>query len=100
MNMIDPATGWIEIHSVPEARADLVANRVVRACLTRYPLPNKITVGRGKELLVEFKIMMANDYGIPCSPISIRKSQANAIVERVHQAFGNIIRTFKIQGMD
>ena len=23
-----PATGWIEIHSVPDARADLVANQV------------------------------------------------------------------------
>ena len=28
ITMIDPATGWIEIHSVPEARADLVANQV------------------------------------------------------------------------
>ena len=26
--MIDPATGWIEIHSVPEAKADLFANQV------------------------------------------------------------------------
>ena len=26
--MIDPATGWIEIRYVPEARADLVANQV------------------------------------------------------------------------
>ena len=26
MTMIDPATGWIEIRSVPEASADLVAN--------------------------------------------------------------------------
>ena len=28
ITMIDPATGWIEIHSVPEARADLVTNQV------------------------------------------------------------------------
>ena len=28
ITMIDPATGWIEIRSVPEARADLVANQV------------------------------------------------------------------------
>ena len=26
--MVDPATGWVEIYSVPEARADLVANQV------------------------------------------------------------------------
>ena len=62
--MIDPATGWIEIHSVPEARVDLVANQVELAWLTRYPLPNKITIDRGKEFLAEFKIMMENDYGI------------------------------------
>ena len=42
--MIDPATGWIEILSVPEARADLVANQVELIKLTRCPLSNKITV--------------------------------------------------------
>ena len=29
--IIDPATDWIEIRSVPEARADLVANEVETA---------------------------------------------------------------------
>ena len=43
---------------------------------------------------------MANDYRIPCNSISVRNPQANAIVERVHQTIGNIIRTFKIQQMD
>ena len=57
-------------------------------------------VDTGKELLAEFKIMMENDYRISCSPISMRNPQANAIVERVHQTIGNIIRTFKIQEMD
>ena len=44
ITMIDPATSWIEIRSVPEARADLVANQVELAWLTRYSRPNKITV--------------------------------------------------------
>ena len=26
--IIDPATGWIEISSVPEARADLITNQI------------------------------------------------------------------------
>ena len=60
--MIDPATRWIEICSVPEARADLFTNQVELAWLTRYPLLNKITVDRGKELLPELKTMMVNDY--------------------------------------
>ena len=79
ITMIDPATGKIEILS--EARADLVANQVKFVWLTRYPLPNKITVDRSKELLEGYKSMMANDYGILCSPISVRNPQANAIVE-------------------
>ena len=91
--MIDPVTAWIEIRSIPKARADLIANEEELAWLTRYPLPNKITVDRGKEFLAEFKTMMANDYGIPCNSISVRNPQANAIVERVHQTIGNIMRT-------
>ena len=74
INMIDSATGWIEKFSVPEARAGLVANQVEQAWLTRHLLPNKITVDRGKELLAEFKMMMENDYGIPCNSISVRNT--------------------------
>ena len=70
--MIDPVTGLIEIHSVPEARSDIVANQVKLAWLIRYSLPNKITVDRGKELLAELKTLMANDYKIQCNSISVR----------------------------
>ena len=45
-SMIEQATSWIEIHSVPEARVDLVDNQVELAWLTRYSLPFKITVDR------------------------------------------------------
>ena len=33
ITMIDPATGWIEISSVPEVRADLVANQIELASM-------------------------------------------------------------------
>ena len=65
---MQPSTGWIEIRSVPEARADLVADQIELGWLTRYALSNKIMADRGKELLVELNTLMANDYGIPCSP--------------------------------
>ena len=80
ITMIDPATGWIEIRSVPEARADLVANQVELARLTRYPLPNNIMVDSSKVLLVELKTMMANDYVIPCNSISVRNQQGYAMM--------------------
>ena len=98
--MIDPATGWVEIRAVPSARADLVANQVELAWLTRYPLPTKVILDRGKEFMADFKSMIEKDYGIKVRPITTRNPQANAILERVHQTIGNIIRTFKIQQMD
>ena len=70
--MIYPAIDWIEIRSVPEARADLVANQVELAWLTRNSLPHKITVDRDKKVLAEFRTMMANDYRMPYNSISAR----------------------------
>ena len=67
ITMIDPATGQIETYSVPEARADLVANQVDVAQLTRHVLSIKILVDRDKELSAELKTMMTKDYGIPCN---------------------------------
>ena len=57
-------------------------------------------VDRDKELLAKFTTMMTNKYRILCIPISTRNPQANTIVEREYQTFGNIIPTFKIQQMD
>ena len=56
-------------------------------------------VDRDKELLAECKSMMANDYGILCSPISVSNSPANAIVEWLQKTICNIICTFNIQHM-
>ena len=44
--------------------------------------------------------MVRNDYGLKIKPITTRNPQANAIIERVHQTIGNIIRTFNVQAMD
>ena len=99
VTMIDPSTVWIEIRTVPSALSDLVANQVELSWLTRYPLPNKVIVDRGNEYLAEFREMIINDYGITVKPITSRNPQANAILERVHQTIGNILRTFKVQNM-
>ena len=56
--MIDSATGWIETHTVPSARVDLVSNIVELVWLTRYPLPIKVIVDCGNEFLAEFKTMI------------------------------------------
>ena len=85
--------------TIPLARVELVANQVELAWLTRYPLPNKVLIGGGNEFLVEFRKMIINDYGITVNRVTSMNPQTNAILERVHQQIGNILRTFKVQNM-
>ena len=98
VTMIDPVTSWIEIHTVPSARADLVANLVDLPWLTCYSLPSNTIVDRGNEFLDE-REMTINYYNITVKPITLRNPLANAILEIVHQTIGNILRTFKVQNM-
>ena len=85
VTMIDPATGWIEIRTIPSAQADFVANQVELAWLKRYPLPNAVRLDRGNEFLAKFREMIINDYGITVKPITSKNPQANVILEKVHQ---------------
>ena len=97
VTMIDPATGWFEIKEVPGTkRADIVANVVEQAWLNRYPWPQEVILDRGTEFMAEFSAMIQNDYGVKKKPITKRNPQANAIVERVHQTIGNMLRTFSV----
>ena len=54
---------------------------------------------RRNEFLADFREMIINDYGITVKPITSRNPQANAILERVYQIIGNILRTFTVQNM-
>ena len=101
VTMIDPSTGWFEIAEVPGTkRADVVANIVEQTWLTRYPWPQEVIFDRGTEFMAEFTNMLVNDYGITKKPITKRNPQANAILERVHQTIGHMIRTFPVQELD
>ena len=98
VTMIDPATGWFEIHQYDDKRSITVANIIEQEWFCRYPWPTQITYDRGSEFIGhEFQDLLKNDYGIKRKPITVRNPQANAIVERIHQVIGNIIRTFELQ---
>ena len=43
--------------------------------------------------------MIQANHGIKVKQITSRNSQANSILERVHQSTGNILRTFKVQNL-
>ena len=42
---------------------------------------------------------MLTDYGIQKKPITVRNPQANAIIERVHQTIGDMIRSMQLNGV-
>ena len=98
VTMIDPATRWFEIAPYENKESNTIANIIEQQWLTWYPLPTQVTFDRGNEFIGhEFINMVTKDYGIKKKPITVRNPQANAIIERVHQTIGNIIRTFELE---
>ena len=98
VTMIDPATGWIEINQYEDKKSISIANIAEQEWLCRYPWPTQVTFDRGSEFMGEdFRKMLREEYGIKRKPITTRNPQANAIVERVHQVIGNMIRTFELE---
>ena len=53
----------------------------------------------GNEFRAGFREMIINDYGIMVKPITSRIPQANAILRKMHQIIGNILRIFKVQNI-
>ena len=100
LTMIDPATGWFEIIEIPSKQADQVANALEQRWFSRYPWPRNVIHDRGTEFMAEVHEMLTNDYGCDVNRITTRNPQANAIVERVHQTIGNMIRTWFVNDPD
>jgi transposase InsO family protein len=72
--MIDPATGWFEIIQSETKTADVVANKVEIAWLSRYPWPIRITYDHGSEFIgSEFQHLIKQEYDIEAKPSSKRK---------------------------
>ena len=72
VTMIDPASGWFEIHQYDDKRVITVANIVEQEWFSRYPWPTQVTFDRGGEFIgSEFKQMLINDYGIKRKPITV-----------------------------
>ena len=97
VTMIDPATSWFELHQYDDKGAITVANIAEQEWFSRYPWPTQVTYDRGSEFIGSEFQKMLDEYGVKKKPITTRNPQANAIVERVHQTIGNIIRTFELE---
>jgi transposase InsO family protein len=96
--MIDPATRWFEIIQSETKTADVVANKVEIAWLSRHPWPMRITCDHGSEFVgKKFQHSIKQECNIEAKPSSERNPQSNAILERIHQTIGNMLRTFEVE---
>jgi hypothetical protein len=68
-----------------------IDNIIEQEQFSQYPWPTQVCFDRGKESIG------CDLDGITRKPIPTRNPQANAIIERVHQVIGNIIRSFELQ---
>ena len=84
------------MEQLPNKTAAEIADSTKKSWFTRYPLPQQILIDRGSEFMAEFTKMCQNDYGMKRKPKTTRNPQSNAIIERIHQTVGNIIRTFPV----
>ena len=100
MTMIDPATGLLEIAEIKTKSADVVANIAEVTWFTRYPWPEKVICDRGQEFMAEFATMIKEDYNVKRKLITTRNPASNAIIERVHQTIGNMIRSVQVQNLE
>ena len=49
--------------------------------------------------MAEFASMCQTNFGLKKKPITTRNPQSNAIIKRIHQTIGNIIRTFDVSNI-
>ena len=84
---------------IPNKTAAVIADITEKTWFTRYPLPQRIVFDRGTKFMAEFYKMCHNDYGLKRKPITTRNPQSNAIIKRIHQTIGNIIRTFDVSNI-
>ena len=99
MTFIDPATGWFEITEIPDKSSARISQIFNSTWLARYPRPQKIIFDNGNEFKKDF-LPLLKDFAIKPTPTTIKNPQANAILERVHQVIGNMLRTKNLQEYD
>jgi hypothetical protein len=100
ITVINPAAGWFEIIQSETKTADMVANEVEIAWLSRHPCPIRITYDHGSEFIGnEFQHLIEEECNIEAKPSSERnpQPQSNAILERINQTIGDMLRAFEVE---
>ena len=92
LTIIDVFTGWVEIIPIENKTAALIKNKTEQEWLRRYPRPSRIIFDHGSEFDSEEFHTLCLMWYIKPVPITVKNPRANAIVERMHQVLGNMLR--------
>jgi transposase InsO family protein len=93
LTVIDTVTNYPEIIRIRNKSTEEVITQFENAWLSRYPKPRYVIYDQGPEFKsYEFHRFLAK-LGIDRRRSSVKNPQSNAIVERMHQTMGNILRT-------
>ncbi len=122
LTMINPATSWFKILELPTVRVTVpkggkgdkttcidytkdaeifdktsaqISNLVYKCWFSRYPCCHYMIYDNGSEFKLHFQAL-CKTYGITRKPTSIKNPQANAILERMHAVFTNMLRTAEL----
>ena len=99
MTFVDPATGWFEITEIPEKSSARISHIFNSTWLARYPRPKKVIFDNGNEFKKDF-LPLLHDFAIKPTPTTIKNPQVNAILERLHQVLGDMLRTKNLEQYD
>ena len=84
--MFDMTSGWI-------------LQLVNKTWFCRYPRPVEVVYDNGSEFKLYFQHLL-DTYRVEKNPTTIKNPQANGILERSHQTFGEMLRTSKLDMAD
>lgn len=99
LTMIDPATRWFEAKEILQDDVDgeWVALQLDSVWFCRYPRPRRCIYDNGNEFVgTEFQELLQS-FDVKAVPTTVKNPQTNAVLERVHQVLGNMLRMFELQ---
>jgi hypothetical protein len=124
LTMIKPATSWFEIVELPtvtkltvptmgkgkkvtfadytkvaetafDKSSAQISNLLYKTWFSRYPCCQYLIYDNGSEFKLHFRAL-CDTYGIKHQPTSVKIPQANAILERIHDVFTNMLHTTEL----
>ena len=83
------------IEEIFDKTSERIARLVNKTWLSRYPRCCYIIYNNGSEFKLNFEYL-SETYGIKRKPTTVKNPQANAILERLHQVLGQMLRTSEL----